>query len=107
MTNLAKAMDHLGRAVDQITAASQSWGHENRKKQGNVATDSLASVQAEYDKLRKKLDDLTAEKRKSGAALRETQERYAALQVISEAVAVRLDNAINQLKEGFDEQRHS
>jgi hypothetical protein len=107
MSNLAKAMDHLGRAVDQITAASQNWGKDNRKKQVGGAADSLALVQAEYDKLQKKLDDLTLEKRKSGAALRETQERYAALQVISEAVAARLDNTINQLKEGFDDQGQS
>ena len=50
------------------------------------------------DGLHADLESLRAEHRKSGAALRDAQENYAAMQVVSEAVAGRLDGAIGELK---------
>ena len=41
---------------------------------------------------------MRTEQRKSGAALHDAQENYAAMQVVSEAVAGRLDGAIGDLR---------
>lgn len=98
MPNLDKSVTRLGKAVEQLTRALENGSAKGAAGQASGLAESLRTVQQERDGLNADLETLRAEHRKSGAALRDAQENYAAMQVVSEAVAGRLDSAIGELK---------
>ena len=98
MTNLDESVARLGRAVEQLTQALENGVAKGGDGQASGLAESLRTVQKERDDLHRDLETLRAEHRKSGSALRDAQENYAAMQVVSEAVAGRLDGAIDELK---------
>ncbi|MBT3628920.1 MAG: hypothetical protein HOM52_13010 [Rhodospirillaceae bacterium] len=98
MPNLDEAVAHLGRAVEQLTRALENGAGNGDAEQAGGLAESLRVVQKDRDELHGELESLRAEQRKSGAALRDAQEHYAAMQVVSEAVAGRLDGAIGELR---------
>jgi hypothetical protein len=98
MPNLDESVARLGSAVEKLTRALENGAAKGGDGQANGLAESLSAVQRERDKLHADLEKLRAEHRKSGAALRDAQESYAAMQVVSEAVAGRLDGAIGELK---------
>ena len=103
MPNLEEAVDHLGKAVEQLTRALENGSGNGSTEQAGGLAESLRVVQKDRDDLTSKLESVRAEQRKSGAALREAQEHYAAMQVVSEAVAGRLDGAIGELRSLLNE----
>ena len=98
MPNLDESVARLGKAVEQLTRTLKNGANKGGAGQASGLAESLATVQQERDGLHADLESLRAEHRKSGAALRDAQENYAAMQVVSEAVAGRLDGAIGELK---------
>jgi hypothetical protein len=98
MPNLDESVARLGRAVEQLTRALENGSAKGADGPAGGLAESLRAVQKERDGLHAGLESLRAEHRKSGTALREAQENYAAMQVVSEAVAGRLDGAIGELK---------
>ena len=98
MPNLDKSVTRLGKAVEQLTRALENGSAKGGAGQTGGLAESLRTVQQERDGLNADLESLRAEHRKSGAVLRDAQENYAAMQVVSEAVAGRLDSAIGELK---------
>jgi len=98
MPNLDESVARLGRAVEQLTQALENGVAKGGDGQASGLAESLRTVQKERDDLHRDLETLRAEHRKSGSALRDAQENYAAMQVVSEAVAGRLDGAIDELK---------
>jgi hypothetical protein len=60
--------------------------------------DRLEATERERDSLEADLEAFKGDQRKLSVALREAQENYAATQVVNEAVAGRLDDAIGELK---------
>ncbi len=99
MPNLDESVVRLGRAVEQLTRALENGAKNGGDGQAIGLAESLSTVQEERDELHRDLETLRAEHRKSGSALRDAQENYAAMQVVSEAVAGRLDGAIDELKD--------
>ncbi len=81
-----------------MTQALENGVAKGGDGQASGLAESLRTVQKERDDLHRDLETLRAEHRKSGSALRDAQENYAAMQVVSEAVAGRLDGAIDELK---------
>ena len=98
MPNLNESVARLGRAVEQLTRALENGAGKSGAGRASGLAESLRTIQMERDGLHADLETLRAEHRKSGAALRDAQENYAAMQVVSEAVAGRLDGAIGELK---------
>jgi hypothetical protein len=98
MPNLEEAVAHLGRAVEQLTRALEDGAGKGGGGQAGGLAESLRVVQKDRDDLTVEIETLRADQRKSGAALRDAQEHYAAMQVVSEAVAGRLDGAIGDLR---------
>ena len=98
MPNLDESVSRLKKAVEQLTRALENGVAEGGDGQASGLAESLSTVQKERDDLHLDLEALRAEHRKSGAALRNAQENYAAMQVVSEAVAGRLDGAIDELR---------
>ena len=98
MPNLDESVARLGKAVEQLTRTLENGANKGGAGQASGLAESLATVQQERDGLHADLESLRAEHRKSGAALCDAQENYAAMQVVSEAVAGRLDGAIGELK---------
>jgi len=99
MPNLDESVVRLGKAVEQLTRALENGATKGGNGQASGLTESLRTVQNERDELHRDLETLRAEHRKSGSVLRDAQENYAAMQVVSEAVAGRLDGAIDELKD--------
>ena len=81
-----------------MTRALENGSAKGAAGRAGGLAESLRTVQKERGGLHADLESLRAEHRKSGTALREAQENYAAMQVVSEAVAGRLDGAIGELK---------
>ncbi len=98
MPTLEEAVNHLGEAVERMTRSIETDTAIEGARRTTVLSESLEAVQKERDELQAQLEALRSDHRKSGLALRDAQEHYAAMQVVSEAVANRLDNAINELK---------
>ena len=98
MPNLEEAVAHLGRAVEQLTRALENGSGNGSAEQAGGLAESLRVVQKDRDELTAAFETMRAEQRKSGAALHDAQENYAAMQVVSEAVAGRLDGAIGDLR---------
>ncbi len=99
MPNLDESVVRLGEAVEQLTRALENGEAKGSNGQASGLAESLRTVQKERDELHRDLESLRTEHRKSGSALRDAQENYAAMQVVSEAVAGRLDGAIDELKD--------
>ena len=98
MPTLEEAVNHLGKAVERMTRSIETGTVTEGARRTAVLSESLQVVQKERDELQAQLEALRLDHRKSGVALRDAQEHYAAMQVVSEAVANRLDGAINDLK---------
>jgi|GEM_PF-1886259 hypothetical protein len=98
MPNLDESVARLGRAVEKLTRALENGSAKSGSGSANGLAESLRTIQKERDGLHTDLESLRTEHRKSGSALRDAQENYAAMQVVSEAVAGRLDGAIGELK---------
>ena len=98
MPNLDESVACLGKAVEKLTRALDNGSAKNAAGRASGLAESLRTVQQERDGLHANLESLRAEQRKAGSALRDAQENYAAMQVVSEAVAGRLDGAIDELK---------
>ncbi len=99
MPNLDESVVRLEKAVEQLTRALENGEAKGSSGQTSGLAESLRTVQKERDELHRDLENLLTEHRKSGSALRDAQENYAAMQVVSEAVAGRLDGAIDELKD--------
>lgn len=98
MPTLEEAVNHLGKAVERMTRSIETGTVTEGVRRTAVLSESLQAVQKERDDLQAQLEALRLDYRKSGLALRDSQEHYAAMQVVSEAVANRLDSVINDLK---------
>ena len=98
MPHLDEAVAHLGKAVEQLTRALENESGKGGAGPADGLAVSLRVVQQERDDLHGELESLRADHSKTGAALHDAQENYAAMQVVSEAVAGRLDGAIGELK---------
>ena len=98
MPNLDESVGRLGKAVEQLTRALEKGATKGGDGKASGLAESLRTVQKERDELHRDLETLRSEHRKSSSALRDAQENYAAMQVVSEAVAGRLDGAIDELK---------
>ncbi len=103
MPSLDESVARLGRAVEQLTRALESGASKVGDGQASGLAESLRIVQKERDDIHRDLETLRAEHRKSASILRDAQENYAAMQVVSEAVAGRLDGAIVDLKVLLDQ----
>jgi len=103
MPSLDESVARLGRAVEQLTRALESGASKAGGGQASGLAESLRIVQKERDDIHRDLETLRAEHRKSASILRDAQENYAAMQVVSEAVAGRLDGAIGDLKVLLDQ----
>ena len=98
MPTLEEAVNHLGIAVERMTRSVETGTATEGARKTAVLSESLQAIQKERDELQAQLEALGIDHRRSGSALRDAQEHYAAMQVVSEAVANRLDSAINDLK---------
>ncbi len=58
----------------------------------------MAAVERERDSLRADLETLKSEQARLNEALKDARENYAAMRVVNEAVAGRLDDAIGKLR---------
>lgn len=98
MSKLEEASVRLENAVGRLSAILDNGG------EGGVATrladlsDNLAAAHQERDTLKSDVLALKNDQQKLNLALREAQENYAALKVVHQAVAGRLDGAIGELK---------
>ena len=98
MGKLEKASTRLQMAVERLDKVLSGTAGDSLAGQVSNLSTSLASAEGERDSLRADLDGLRAEHDKLHKALREAQENYAAMQVVNEAVAGRLDGAIGGLR---------
>lgn len=98
MGRLEAARLRLEQAIDRLDGAVSRRLGEAGKDDPPALRAALAKVEDERDTVGSDLEALRADHRKLAAALREAQENYAASQVVTEAVAGRLETAIDQLE---------
>ena len=98
MSKLKKASARLEKAVDRLDAALETSQQRALQERLRAMEGALAAVERERDSLRADLENLKADQRRLNEALKDAQENYAAMQVVNEAVAGRLDNAIGELR---------
>ena len=98
MSRLEEASARLDQAVKRLDAALNGSRQQSQKERLDSLAGSLAVVERERDTLRADLDSLKVDQTRLNGALKNAQENYAAMQVVNEAVAGRLDNAISELR---------
>lgn len=98
MSKLEEASVRLEKAVGRLSEALGNGGGGGVANRLADLTDSLASAEHERDTLKSDVLALKNDQHKLNAALREAQENYAALKVVHQAVAGRLDGAIGELR---------
>ncbi len=98
MTKLGTARLRLEKAIDRVDKAitRRTWGLRGEERAAPRA--GRAKAEGQQGALKGDLETLRGDHRKLSAALREAQENYAASQVVTEAVAGRLEAAIGKLK---------
>lgn len=98
MSKLEEASARLDQALDRLDEVLGKAPRKKLEERIGALEASLSVTGSERDRLRTELAALKADQQKLGSALRDSQENYAATQVVNEAVAGRLDNAIGSLK---------
>ncbi len=98
MVELEEASARLDDAVSRLSRALHD--DADRAPGGRVEglADSLDTAERERDVLKTDIAALKGDQERLSVALREAQENYAALKLVNEAVAGRLDGAIGELK---------
>jgi septal ring factor EnvC (AmiA/AmiB activator) len=98
MSKLEDASARLDQALDRLDEVLGKAPRKKLEERIGMLEESLSTTGSERDRLRAELAALKADQQKLGGALRDSQENYAAMQVVNEAVAGRLDDAIGSLK---------
>jgi len=98
MSKLEEASARLDQALDRLDEVLGKAPRKKLEERIGSLEDSLSVTGSERDRLRSELTGLKTDQQKLGSALRDSQENYAAMQVVNEAVAGRLDEAIGSLK---------
>lgn len=98
MVKLEDASARLQTAVERLDKVLSNGAGDNIVGRVSTLSDTLSAVEGERDSLKTDLDGLQTEQNRLHRALREAQENYAAMQVVSEAVAGRIDGTIGGLQ---------
>ncbi len=98
MSRLREASDRLDRAIARLGTALDNRDDPSLQDRIDALEASLATVERERNTLRTDLDNLKSDQTRLNTALKDAQENYAAMQVVNEAVAGRLDGAIGTLR---------
>jgi len=98
MGKLEDASARLQTAVERLDKVLSNGNGDNIVGRVSTLSDALSAVEGERDSLKTDLDGLQTEQNRLHHALREAQENYAAMQVVSEAVAGRIDGTIGGLQ---------
>ena len=98
MATLDEARTRLEKAVEQLDGAITASLQGNGGDSPAARAAAMEKLESERDELKRNTDALRADHDKLSTALREAQENYAAAQVVNEAVAGRLDEALGRLK---------
>ena len=98
MATLQEARTRLEKAVEKLDGAiaTSLQGRDGDDPAARAA--AMEKLESERDELKRNGESLRADHDKLSVALREAQENYAAAQVVNEAVAGRLDEALERLK---------
>ena len=97
MGKLEEASARLQAAVERLDKVL-SGSSDSMAAQVSSLSSALETTENERDSLKSDLAGLRTEHDKLHKALREAQENYAAMQVVNEAVAGRIDGAIGGLQ---------
>lgn len=98
MPKLEEASARLDNAIQKLSETLSSGPRAEMASRVAGLADRLEATAQERDALKTDLEAFKGDQRKLSLALREAQENYAAAQVVNEAVAGRLDDAIGELK---------
>jgi len=98
MGKLEEASARLQTAVERLDKVLSNGDGDNIVGRVSTLSDALSAVEGERDSLKSDLNELQTEQNRLHRALREAQENYAAMQVVSEAVAGRIDGTIGGLQ---------
>ena len=98
MSDLKKASDRLGQAVDRLDEALANGQLSQQGAHAPLLASEMAAVERERDSLRADLEALRVERARLSRALVDARERQAATRQANEAVAERLDDAIGSLR---------
>ena len=98
MATLDEARTRLEKAVDQLDGAITTSLQDSAGDDPTARAATTEKLESERDELKRNAEALRADHDKLSLALREAQENYAAAQVVNEAVAGRLDEALVRLK---------
>jgi predicted nuclease with TOPRIM domain len=98
MSTLDEAREHLEQAINRLDGAIDRRLEATCSQAGGVSQETLDRLETERARLAGELDSLRGEHAKLSDALNDAQKNYAASKVVDEAVAVRLDSVIGQLK---------
>lgn len=98
MSKLEEASVRLEQAVGRLSAILDNGGRDGVATRLADLSDNLTAAKQERDTLKSDVRALKSDQQKLNLALREAQENYAALKVVHQAVAGRLDGAIGELK---------
>ena len=98
MSELKKASDRLGQAIERLDKALANGRQSAEDARTLALASSIATVERERDSLRVDVDALKLERAQLAQALAAARERQAAARQANEAVAERLDDAIGSLR---------
>jgi hypothetical protein len=98
MATLDEARTRLEKAVEQLDGAITTSLQDSAGDDPAARAAALEKLESERDEMKRNAETLRADHNKLSLALREAQENYAAAQVVNEAVAGRLDEALTRLK---------
>ncbi len=98
MSTLGEAREHLEQAINRLDEAIGRRLDATGSQAGGVSEETLDRLETERARLVAEFDSLRGEHAKLSDALNDAQKNYAASKVVNEAVAVRLDGVIGQLK---------
>jgi chromosome segregation ATPase len=98
MDTLEQACARLEAAVERLGQAVEAGPRSRLRARIATVEGELAATTSERQKLREELGRLGAERDRLNALVSETQKRYAAAKVVSDAVATRLNQAIADVR---------
>ena len=98
MATLDEARSRLEKAVEQLDGALAASLQNSAGDDPAARAAAMKKLESERDRLKRDAETLRADHDKLSIALRAAQENYAAAQVVNEAVAGRLDEALERLK---------